>query len=46
MAVTSESNRVYSARVIAHGGQLSGLGVGRIPRIVDSFRRPDPDESV
>lgn len=45
-AAGRESNGMDCARVIAHGGQLSGFGVGRIASFVDGIRRPNADMTV
>ena len=37
---------MYGARMVAHGGQLSGLVVGWVDDIVDGCCGPDADKAI
>lgn len=45
-AAGRESNGMNRARVIAHGGQLSGFRVGCIASFVDGISGPNADMTV
>ena len=46
LPIAGESHRVYGARMVAHRGQLPGLIVLWIRRIVDGIGRPYAHEAI